>query len=239
MTKPAGRHVAAVRCDVPPAPQRQRHRRLRPVSRRGGVVVLLCGLLAIGTGACGMAIASNTGHPAASPSGPPTFVPVPRGQRAPVPQPSGSGKVAKPASLIIPSIGVKTRLIRLGVTSAGALQVPVSTAVAGWYTFSPRPGAIGSSIIAGHIDSFRGPGIFYRLQEMKPGEKIYIRRTNRTVAVFRVTGKHTFLKSHFPTQDVYGPTPTAQLRLITCGGTFEVATGHYLSNVIVFATLTK
>jgi sortase (surface protein transpeptidase) len=239
MTKPAGRHVAAVRRDVPPAPQRQRHRRLRPVSRRGGVVVLLCGLLVIGTGACGMAIASNTGHPASPPAGKPKLVPVPRGDRAPVPQPSDSGQVARPASLIIPSIGVKTSLIRLGVTSSGALQVPVSTAVAGWYTFSPRPGAIGSSIIAGHIDSFRGPGIFYRLQEMKAGERIYIRRTNRTVAVFRVTGKHTFLKSHFPTQDVYGPTPTAQLRLITCGGTFDVATGHYLSNVIVFATLTK
>ena len=203
------------------------------------MVVLLCGLLVIGTGACGMAIASNTGHPASPPAGKPKLVPVPRGDRAPVPQPSDSGQVARPASLIIPSIGVKTSLIRLGVTSSGALQVPVSTAVAGWYMFSPRPGAIGSSIIAGHIDSFRGPGIFYRLQEMKPGERIYIRRTNRTVAVFRVTGKHTFLKSHFPTQDVYGPTPTAQLRLITCGGTFDVATGHYLSNVIVFATLVR
>jgi len=237
MTKPAGRHVAAVRRDARPAPQR--HRRLRPVSRRGAAAVLLCGLLAIGIGACGMAIASNTAHPASVPSGKPSFVPVPRGERAPVPKPSGNGKVAKPASLIIPSIGVKTRLIRLGVTSSGVLQVPVSTAVAGWYTFSPRPGAIGSSIIAGHIDSFRGPGIFYRLRDMKTGERIYIRRTNRTVAVFRVTGKHTFLKSHFPTQDVYGPTPTAQLRLITCGGTFDVATGHYLSNVIVFATLAK
>jgi sortase (surface protein transpeptidase) len=239
MTKPAGRHAAAARRDGPPAPQRQRHRRLRPVSRRGAVAVLLCGLLAIGTGACGMAIASNAGHPASTPSGKPAFVPVPRGKRAPVPKTSDSGKVAKPASLIIPSIGVKTRLIRLGVTSSGALQVPVSTAVAGWYTFSPRPGAIGSSIIAGHIDSYLGPGVFYRLRAMRAGERIYIRRTNGTVAVFRVTAKHTFLKSQFPTQDVYGPTPTAQLRLITCGGTFDVATGHYLSNIIVFATLIR
>ena len=123
----------------------------------------------------------------------------------------------------------------------GTLQVPPlsNLNLTGWYKYSVTPGQKGPAVIAGHIDSFRGPGIFYRLQEMKPGERIYIRRTNRTVAVFRVTGKHTFLKSHFPTQDVYGPTPTAQLRLITCGGTFEVATGHYLSNVIVFATLTK
>jgi hypothetical protein len=46
-----------------------------------------------------------------------------------------------------------------------------------------------------------------------------------------------YLKARFPTADVYGPAPTAQLRLITCGGTFDPDTGHYLSNVIVFATL--
>jgi sortase (surface protein transpeptidase) len=239
MTKSAGRHAGAPRRDVPAAPRRQRHRRLRPASRRGAVAVLLCGLLAIGVGACGYVVASQSGHAAVVPHGRPRFVAVPRGDRAPVPKPTSSGKVAKPASLIIPAIGVKTKLIRLGVMSSGALQVPVSTAVAGWYTFSPRPGAIGSAIIAGHIDSYRGPGVFYRLGLMKNGERIYVRRTNRTLAVFRVTGKHTFLKSHFPTQDVYGPTPTAQLRLITCGGTFDPATGHYLSNVIVFATLIK
>jgi sortase (surface protein transpeptidase) len=241
MTKPAGRHVGAVRRDGPAAPQRQRqrHRRLRPVSRRSAVTVLLCGLLAIGIGACGVAIASHSGRAAVLPTGKPKFIPVPRGDRAPVPTPSDGEEVARPASLIIPSIGVKTRLIRLGVMSSGALQVPASTAVAGWYTFSPRPGGIGSSIIAGHIDSYLGPGIFFRLRQMKPGERIYVRRTDRTLAIFRVTAKHTFLKAHFPTSDVYGPTPTAQLRLITCGGTFDAATGHYLSNIIVFATLVK
>src|ERR1035437_10653336 len=127
MTKPAGRHVAAVDRDVPSAPQRQRHRRLRPVSRRCGVVVLLCGLLVIGTGACGMAIASNTGHPASPPAGKPKLVPVPRGDRAPVPQPSDSGQVARPASLIIPSIGVKTSLIRLGGTAARAPPTAAAT----------------------------------------------------------------------------------------------------------------
>ena len=237
MTKPAGRHAGATRRDVPAAPPRQRHRRLRPVSRRGAVAVLLCGLLAIGVGACGYVVVSQSGRAAVVPHGKPKFVAVPRGKRAPVPKPSGGQQVARPASLIIPSIGVKTRLIRLGVTSSGALQVPVSTTVAGWYTRSPRPGAIGSSVIAGHIDSYLGPGIFFRLRQMQKGEKIYVRRTNGSVAVFRVTAKHMYLKARFPTADVYGPAPTAQLRLITCGGTFDPDTGHYLSNVIVFATL--
>ena len=44
-------------------------------------------------------------------------------------------------------------------------------------------------------------------------------------------------KSAFPTSDVYGTSPTPALRLITCDGTFDTATGHYTDNLIVFATL--
>ncbi len=162
---------------------------------------------------------------------------MPLGKAAPVPQPSDGEKVPRPVSLTIPSIGVRTSLIRLGVTPSGALQVPATTAVAGWYTFSPRPGAIGSSIIAGHIDSLSGPGVFYRLRFMQRGARVYVRRADGSLAIFRVTAKHMYPKAHFPTADVYGPTPTPTLRLITCGGAFDQATGHYLSNVIVFATL--
>jgi sortase (surface protein transpeptidase) len=238
MTKPAGRHAAAARRGAAPVP-RQRHRRLRPVSKRGAVAVLLCGLLAIGIGACGLAAAqSHPGRPA-RPAGQPTLLPVPPGKAAPVPQPSDGEKVARPASLIIPSIGVKSSLIKLGVTASGTPQVPASVAVAGWYTFSPRPGAIGSSIIVGHIDSRLGPGIFYHLRQIKLGKRIFVKRTDGSMAVFRVTAKHMYLKSAFPTADVYGPTPTPTLRLITCGGNFDHRTGHYLSNVIVFATLIK
>ncbi len=43
---------------------------------------------------------------------------------------------------------------------------------------------------------------------------------------------------HFPpTQLVYGNTNHAALRLITCGGSFDFSTGHYVDNVVVFATL--
>ena len=80
-------------------------------------------------------------------------------------QPPSPGRVARPTALDIPAIGVRTRLVRLGLTASGALQVPASAAVAGWYTGSPRPGAIGSAIIAGHIDSYRGPGVFFRLRD--------------------------------------------------------------------------
>jgi LPXTG-site transpeptidase (sortase) family protein len=123
------------------------------------------------------------------------------------------------------------------LTAAGTLQVPGSAAVAGWYTGSPRPGEPGAAVIAGHIDSDRGPGVFYRLAELKPGNLVYVQRGRGRLAVFKVTAVRTFLKSKFPTAAVYGPVPDSQLRLITCGGTFDPATGHYLSNVIAFASL--
>jgi sortase (surface protein transpeptidase) len=139
--------------------------------------------------------------------------------------------------LVIPAIGVGTRLIRLGVTSSGALAVPVSTDVAGWFTGSPRPGAIGPAIIVGHIDSKAGPGVFYRLRLLRRGQRLYVVRADRTVATFKVTAIRSVAKAAFPSAAVYGPVPDAELRLITCGGQFDYATGSYLSNVIVYATL--
>ncbi len=152
---------------------------------------------------------------------------------------AGGGKAAKPDWLLIPAIGVSTTLVRLGITAQGTLQVPATAAVAGWYTGSPRPGQVGSSIIAGHIDSRLGPGIFYHLNKLRRGQFVYVIRSNHTVAVFEVTGRHMYSKASFPRDAVYGPVPDSELRLITCGGTFDYATGSYLSNVVVSAVLIR
>jgi hypothetical protein len=203
---------------------------------RVALILLLSGLLVSAVGACGLAIASRTGHPGLA-VGRPTFVPVPLGRRAPVPVASAGHQAPVPTNLIIPSIGVRTTLIRLGLTHSGAMQVPSSSSVAGWFSGSPRPGGTGSSVIVGHIDSIQGPGIFFRLRLMHQGDLVYVRQATGRLAVFRVTSTHMYLKSRFPTGVVFGPTPDAELRLITCGGTFDPASGHYLSNVVVFATL--
>ena len=145
-------------------------------------------------------------------------------------------QVAAPATLAIPEIGVQTRLITLGLTAQGTVQVPPTTSVAGWYTRSPRPGAVGPAIILGHIDSTQGPGVFFRLPGLRPGDPIYVRRSDGSAVEFLVTAVQSYLKAHFPTEAVYGPTPDAELRLITCGGAFDAATSHYLSNIVVYAT---
>ena len=150
---------------------------------------------------------------------------------------SALAQAPKPVWLTIPAIGVKAPIVTLGLNRNGTLQVPSSTTVVGWYTNSPRPGSTGSAVIAGHVDSRSGPGVFFWLSTMHRGERIYVRRADGTLAVFTVTAVRTYAKARFPTATVYGPVPDAELRLITCGGTFDYARGSYLSNVVVYARL--
>jgi len=145
---------------------------LRAVRRPAAAAALAGGILLAGAGVTGLAVASQTGRPAV-PAGKPALVPVPIGRVAAAPQPTPQ-KVARPVSLTIPSIGVRTGLVHLGLTLSGALQVPSTTTVAGWYTGSARPGATGAAVIVGHIDSLTGPGVFFRLRLLHPGSRVYI-----------------------------------------------------------------
>lgn len=203
------------------------------IGKPAATLVLAAGLVAACAGAGGLVLTRHS--VAAMPRTPVAALPAPTGPIVAPPEPSQSAQVAAPASLTIPEIGVSTKLIRLGLTAAGALQVPSTTSVAGWYTGSSRPGAVGPAVIAGHIDSHLGPGIFFRLVDLHKGDRIYVRRADGTLAVFKVTDVHMYAKDAFPTKEVYGPTPDAELRLITCGGVFDPARGSYLSNVVVYA----
>jgi hypothetical protein len=208
--------------------------RRRAARRPLAAVAALAGALACVIASAGGVLASHEGRPA-TPLGRAPFVAVPIGRAAPPQDGSDPRAIAAPVALIIPAIGVQTRLIRLGRTASGALQVPGTTSVAGWYTGSPRPGALGAAVIAGHVDSYTGPGVFFRLRLLRPRDLILVRRTDGSLAAFRVVAVQVYAKSRFPTAAVYGPAPVAELRVVTCGGTFDYATGHYLSNVIVFA----
>jgi sortase (surface protein transpeptidase) len=204
--------------------------------RRPAAIAFAAGLVVIVGGTAGLLL---TRHP--TPAMRPVAagvaaLPVPTSPIVAPPQSAQPVPVASPVSLTIPLIGVKTNLITLGLAQGGGMQVPSSTTVAGWYTGSPRPGSIGSAIIVGHIDSKNGPAVFYRLPELRRGDDVFVKRADGTTAEFRVTAVQTYLKDRFPTEQVYGPTPDAELRLITCGGTFDYATGHYLSNIVVYAT---
>jgi hypothetical protein len=214
-------------------------RHAAPAGRRaGGITALLAGLLVTFAGAAGLSTAAWRDDHAQDDLGPIPHVAAPQGRIAAVPGPAGHAHVPRPVYLIIPAIGVSTRLIRLGLTATGAMAVPGTTRVAGWYDQGPRPGAIGPAVIAGHVDSYRREGVFARLHDLHPGDRAFVVRANHTIAVFRITEVRLYRKVRFPYQAVYGPVPFPALRLITCGGTFDYTTRSYLSNVVAYGTQT-
>jgi LPXTG-site transpeptidase (sortase) family protein len=220
-----------------------------PTRRPAAALALAAGLVVIAGGATGLLLTRHSTpamRPAAvgvgavpAPTGPIVAAfPAPTGPIVAVSQSAAPKPVAAPVSLTIPLIGVQTNLMTLGLGRDGELQVPPLSmaSVAGWYTGSPRPGSIGSAIIVGHIDTTKGPAVFARLNTLTRGDKIYVKRADGTLVEFRVTSVQSYLKDHFPTEEVYGPVPDAELRLITCGGAWDAAAHHYLSNIVVYAT---
>lgn len=143
----------------------------------------------------------------------------------------------EPAFVSIPSTGITSGLIELGLTPERTLQVPDDFLVAGWYKRGPRPGDPGPAIIAGHLDSYTGPAVFSRLDQVKPGDQVFVTRRDGSSLEFRVTRIDQYPKRAFPTRQVYGKTDTPELRLITCGGSFDRSAGSYRSNTVVYARL--
>jgi hypothetical protein len=209
-----------------PAPPPRGRARIR-LAGLAGVALIVFGAAAIGIA---MLAQQHAPSPAAAAAG--TIGPTARKEP--------SLRRSTPVSMAIPAIGVQSALLHLGLNPNGTIEVPdLSTSAdeAAWYKYSVTPGQLGTSVIEGHVDSYQGPAVFYRLGALHPDDRINVRLADGITAVFRVTGVREYTKAEFPTAMVYGPTNYASLRLVTCGGAFDFSTGHYLSSVVVFASL--
>lgn len=148
-----------------------------------------------------------------------------------------------PVLITIPAIGVRSPVLALGQARSGAMEVPPPGPHyndAGWYRHSPTPGTLGPAVVVGHLDSVtEGPSVFARLGSLHPRDLVRITRADGSVAVFAIEAVRRYTKAKFPTQLVYANTNHAALRLITCGGPFESASGHYRDNIVVLASLVE
>ena len=167
--------------------------------------------------------------------------PAPSAAEIPVPLSVTAGRsesdVPAPTRVRIPAIEAESGLVDLGVDGERRLVPPEDFATAGWFTGGPRPGAPGPAVIAGHVDSYRGPAVFFRLADLAPGDEVLVDRADGSTARFEVRSVDRYPKDEFPTERVYGPTPRPELRLITCGGEFDAAERSYRDNVVVSAVL--
>ncbi|WP_327292644.1 class F sortase [Streptomyces sp. NBC_01198] len=148
---------------------------------------------------------------------------------------------SNPTRLTIKNIAVNAPFTPLHLDAAGNLNAPPAgnTNLVGWYAEGPTPGERGPAIVAGHVDTKTGPAVFLLLRLLRPGATADITRADGTVATFTVDSVEMFSKGKFPDQRVYGPTPDPQLRIITCGGSYDRSKRDYTDNVVVFAHLTS
>ena len=147
-----------------------------------------------------------------------------------------SASAAVPVRVRVPSAGVDAALTGIGLDGSGTLVPPADDSVAGWYRAGPAPGEIGPAVLTGHVDSAAGPAVFFRLRDVAVGDAVLVERADGTTARFTVTRVARYPKDAFPAAAVYAPTPGAELRLITCGGTFDRAARSYLDNVVIYAS---
>ena len=224
-----------------------------PGHRRGPLASTAAGVLLL------LTLAGCAGGPATTPdTGPAPSAPVsaPAAPTTPAAPPSASAPApaaadkqhqlprvmaaSAPVTLTIPSIGVRTNLIHLGLEDNGSLKVPEDTgngAPASWYDGSPTPGDRGPSVVLGHVNSPNGRGgVFADLRKLTPGAEITVSRADGSTAVFTVDRGELYPKNGFPTLKVYGNTPGSELRLITCDG-YDPATGEFDDNYVIYATL--
>ncbi|WP_230196875.1 class F sortase, partial [Streptomyces coriariae] len=148
-----------------------------------------------------------------------------------------AGQPPAPAEVTIPSLGITSPLMELGLDTDGTVEVPPADKgmTAGWYTGGAVPGEPGAAVIIGHNDTRFGKAVFHDLNKITEGADITVTDARGDAAHFSVTGTESVAKSAFPTEKVYGPTADRALRLITCDGDFD-AEGHPVNNLIVYAT---
>jgi large repetitive protein len=190
----------------------------------------LLALVAMGVAAGAAAVASipvATGPPAATAA---PYAARPAGANAAPLAPSGM-------RIRVPAIGVDAPVVSLDLNSDRTLQVPTDPADAGWWSGGTTPGQRGPAVIVGHVNWNGRPAVFAQLGRLRPGQAILVTHPGGETDRFLVTGTAVYPKAAFPTNLVYGPQPAPVLRLITCTGRFEAATGHYADNLVVFARL--
>ncbi|RKN38548.1 class F sortase [Streptomyces hoynatensis] len=144
---------------------------------------------------------------------------------------------ARPLRVSVPAIGVDAPLVPVGLTPDGWIDTPPedSPGVAGWYEGGVTPGTVGTAVIVGHVDDREGPAVFYGLGALVPGHGVEVAREDGRTARFTVYDIAVYDKDAVPAH-VYRDTGQPELRLITCGGSFDEA-GGYSGNVVVFARL--
>ncbi|MCJ1677156.1 class F sortase [Streptomyces sp. APSN-46.1] len=181
-----------------------------------------------------------TGVPAQVPGRPGGSLAGPAG--VPLPAAHAPLGAAPPARVDLPSMGIKAPVISRGLDKDGAIEPPPydRPGTVGWWSGGTQPGAAGTALLVGHVDTASKPAAFYGLSTARPGDTVRVVRADGTVAEFTIEEVRVYERAAFDPHKAYGPRVRgrAELRLVTCGGTYDKAAKEYTANVVVSAYLT-
>ncbi|MEV3969645.1 class F sortase [Streptomyces sp. NPDC050698] len=171
-------------------------------------------------------------HPAPRRAAPAARKPRPPAGLRPLPR-------SRATRLLIPYLRLDAPVMDLGLDRDRRLTAPPDDdpELVGWYRHGPSPGEQGTAVAVGHLDTDSGPAVFAGLTELRRGRIIKARRADGRTAVYTVDKIKSYEKADFPSQEVYGARGRPELRLITCGGSYDRRKG-YSGNLVVFAHLT-
>src|SRR4029077_3081837 len=173
----------------------------------------------------------STAHQASRPANPPTG-------SAP-PAPVGAHPDA-PVQLVIPKIGVRASVESVGVDRTGAMAAPSGPYTVGWWAAGTLPGDPGNAVIDGHLDSARvGAAVFWRLGSLRSGDQILVRMPGNRTLTFIVDRTAVYRFDNAPLAEIFGPTDTPSLNLVTCTGSFDRASRNYDRRLVVYSKLQK
>lgn len=202
-------------------------------ARRHRALAALVLALALAAAACG---GDPEPEQAAAPAATtPAPAPAPAPEPPPPPPPPPPAPVGDPVGISIPAIDVDAQVVPVGLNADGSMETP-DFGLAGWYTEGPTPGDPGPGVIVAHVDSRGGPDVFYRLNDLAPGDEITVSQADGATKTWRVESQEQTDKDALPADRIWNDTADPVLRLITCGGIFDRSVGHYTDNIIVYAT---
>ncbi|MBT2544476.1 class F sortase [Streptomyces sp. ISL-44] len=149
---------------------------------------------------------------------------------------------ALPQRVDVPSIGIQAPVISRGLDADGAIKAPPydSPGTVGWWSNGVQPGAAGAALMVGHVDTKSKPAVFYGLSSAQPGDKVRVVRADGSVAEFTIEDVRVYERAAFDPHKAYGQRVKgrAELRLVTCGGSYDKTAKEYTANVVVSAYLT-
>jgi len=154
-------------------------------------------------------------------------------QPAPKPTPKPvQAKAAAPAydKVSIPGIGLSSRFVTVGLTSANAIDVHPS--LIGWWNGSAQPGNPGAVFLDGH-----NPGVFSKLPSVKQGAQISLTKASGETFNYSVVHTEVVQLVGINMRAALSPYGGASegLNLMTCVGAYNTETGTTDQRLIVYA----